>query len=168
MAIRNPQELKTVLRPGGRLLGLDVGDKTIGIAISDPALSIATPVETIRRTKFTDDVRQLARLMTGRNVGGMVIGMPFNMDGSEGPRCQSVRHFAQNLIGRADLLGGEPEIAFWDERLTSFAAERMMIEDVDLSRAKRAAMVDKIAATYILQGALKAMAPRPNAEPKPA
>jgi putative Holliday junction resolvase len=91
-----------------------------------------------------------------------VIGLPINMDGTEGPRCQSVRHFADNLIGRADLLGGEPEIAFWDERLSTVAIQRLLIEQADMSRGKRALAVDKMAAAYILQGALDAIASRPG------
>jgi putative Holliday junction resolvase len=163
MAIRNPHELKRLLGPRQRLLGLDLGEKTIGVAVSDPGLMVAAPVETIRRTKFTEDARHLGRLMEAREIGGIVIGLPVNMDGSEGPRCQSVRHFAENLIARADLIGGEPEICFWDERLSTVAVERMMIEQADLSRARRAASIDKMAAAYILQGLLDAVAPRPPA-----
>jgi putative Holliday junction resolvase len=163
MAIRNPHELKRLLRPRQRLLGLDHGEKTIGVAVSDPDLKVAAPVETIRRTKFTEDVRALARLMQGREIGGLVIGLPLNMNGSEGPRCQSVRHFAQNLMERADLLGCEPEICFWDERLSTAAVEQMMITEADLSRAKRAAAIDKMAAAYILQGLLDAIAGNPHA-----
>jgi putative Holliday junction resolvase len=162
MAIRNPHELKAILAPGRRLAGLDVGDRTIGVAVSDPGLTVASPVDTIHRTKFAEDVKMLARLLTGREVGGFVIGLPINMDGTEGPRCQSVRHFADNLIGRADLLGGEPEIAFWDERLSTVAIQRLLIEQADMSRGKRALAVDKMAAAYILQGALDAIASRPG------
>jgi putative Holliday junction resolvase len=158
MAIRNPHALKALLPPRHRLLGLDLGDKTIGVAISDPGLIVASPVDTIRRTKFTEDVRALARLMTGREIGGIVIGLPVNMDGTEGPRCQSVRHFAENLIAIKGFMTVEPEIAFWDERLSTVAVQRMMIEQADLSRGKRAQAVDKMAAAYILQGALDALA----------
>lgn len=131
-----------------RLLGLDLGEKTIGIAVSDPGLHVATPVTTIRRKKFTLDARELLKLVTERQVGGLVIGLPLNMDGSEGPRCQSVRQFAANLLKVQDL-----PIAFWDERLSTVAVTRDMI-DADLSRAKRAQAVDRAAATFILQGAL--------------
>jgi putative Holliday junction resolvase len=157
MAIRNPQALKALLPPRRRLIGLDTGEKTIGVAISDPALIVASPIDTIRRTKFAEDVRQLARMLKGREVGGIVIGLPVNMDGTEGPRCQSVRHFADNLIARADLLGFDPEIAFWDERLSTAAINRMLIGEADMSRNKRAQAVDKMAAAYILQGALDAL-----------
>jgi putative Holliday junction resolvase len=158
MAIRNPHALKTILPPGKRLLGLDLGERTIGVAISDPGLAVASPIDTIRRTKFTEDVKQLAKMMAGRDVGGIIIGLPINMDGTEGPRCQSVRHFGQNLLGRADLLGAEPEIAFWDERLSTVAIQRLLISEADMSRGKRAQAVDKMAAAYILQGALDALA----------
>src|SRR5687767_193376 len=113
MAIRNPQELKARLARGQRLLGLDLGEKTIGVAVSDPRLRVAAAVTTIRRTKFTQDTAALAQIMRERSIGGLVIGLPINMDGSEGPRCQSVRQFAQNLLNRADILGVEPEITFW-------------------------------------------------------
>ncbi|HVI88834.1 MAG TPA: Holliday junction resolvase RuvX [Dongiaceae bacterium] len=131
-----------------RLFGLDLGEKTIGIAVSDPGLHVATPVVTIRRKKFTLDAQELLRLIEERQVGGLVIGLPRNMDGSEGPRCQSVRQFASNLLKLKDL-----PIAFWDERLSTVAVTRDMIE-ADLSRAKRAQAVDRAAATFILQGAL--------------
>jgi len=157
MAIRNPQALRALLSPGTRLIGLDLGDKTIGVAISDPGMTLASPIDTIRRTKFTEDVRQLARMIRGREVGGFIVGLPINMDGTQGPRCQSVRHFAENLVGRADLLGFEPEIAFWDERLSTAVVERLLISEVDMRRDKRARAVDKMAAAYILQGALDAL-----------
>jgi len=131
-----------------RLMGLDVGDKTIGIAISDSDFTVAAPVETIRRTKFAADAARLADLIAGRGVGGLVIGLPVNMDGTEGPRCQSARQFAANLLKRIDL-----PIAFWDERLSTAAVTRAML-DLDVSRARRARAVDKLAAAYILQGAL--------------
>jgi putative Holliday junction resolvase len=168
MAIRNPQALKALLLPGKRLLGLDLGEKTIGVAVSDPGLKIASPIDTIRRTKFTEDARALGRLMKGREVGGIIIGLPVNMDGTEGPRCQSVRHFAENLIADKQLFGGaltgdEPEIAFWDERLSTVAIQRLLIGEADMSRNKRAQAVDKMAAAYILQGALDALAAGPPA-----
>jgi putative Holliday junction resolvase len=160
MAIHTPQALKAHLKSGGRLLGLDVGAKTIGVAISDPGLTLASPLDTVRRMKFTEDVRQLARMIEGRDVGGFIVGLPINMDGTQGPRCQSVRHFAENLVGRADLLGFEPEIAFWDERLSTAVVQRLLIDEVDMRRDKRAQAVDKMAAAYILQGALDALAAR--------
>src|SRR5947209_19934375 len=97
MAIRNPHELRTILASGQRLLGLDLGEKTIGVAISDPGLTVASPVDTIRRTKFTEDVRQLAKMIASREVGGIVVGLPINMDSSQGPRSPPIRHFAGNL-----------------------------------------------------------------------
>jgi len=164
MAIRNPHALKALLPPGKRLLGLDLGEKTIGVAISDPGLTVASPIDTIRRTKFTEDVKQLVKLMAGREVGGIIVGLPINMDGTQGPRCQSVRHFAENLLTRADLLGGEPEIAFWDERLSTVAIQRLLITEADMTRGKRAQAVDKMAAGYILQGALDALGKEPEAD----
>jgi len=141
-------ELRTALPPGKRLLGLDVGDKTIGLAVSDSEFRVAAPVDTIRRTRFAADAQRLLQMIGERGVGGLVIGLPMNMDGSEGPRCQSVRQFAANLLRHLDL-----PIAFWDERLSTAAVTRAMI-DQDVSRARRAKAVDKMAATYILQGAL--------------
>jgi putative Holliday junction resolvase len=161
MAIRNPQALKAQLSPGQRLIGLDLGEKTIGVAISDPGLTVASPIDTVRRTKFTEDVKQLAKMIQGREVGGIVVGLPINMDGTQGPRCQSVRHFAENLVKRADLLGMEAEIAFWDERLSTVAVQRLLISEADMTRNKRAQSVDKMAAAYILQGALDALNKKP-------
>ncbi len=140
------------LGPGQRLMGLDVGAKTIGIAFSDVRRVVATPRETIRRSKFTRDAETLRRLIEANDVGGLVIGLPINMDGSEGPRCQSVRQFAANLLAKIDI-----PVAFWDERLSTVAAERTLIE-ADVSRKRRAEVVDKMAAAYILQGALDRMA----------
>lgn len=151
MPIVSLEELPTLLAARERLLGLDVGEKTIGLAVSDSDFKVAAPVDTIRRTKFNADADRLAQLIAGRNVGGLVIGLPINMDGSEGRRCQSVRQFATNLLQRLDL-----PIAFWDERLSTSAVTRDLLE-ADLSRAKRAKVVDKMAAAYILQGALDAL-----------
>jgi putative Holliday junction resolvase len=148
MAIRNPTELKENLRSGQRLLGLDVGTKTLGIAVSDRSLSIATPLETWKRTRFTADAEHLREIIAERNVGGLVIGLPLSMDGTEGPRCQSVRQFAANLLEQIDI-----DLAFWDERLSTVAVERTLIE-ADVSRRRRAEVIDKLAAAYILQGAL--------------
>ena len=149
MAIRNPTELKAILRPGQRILGLDVGTKTVGVAISDGSLTVASPLETLRRRGLAEDAAALQRIIAARNVGALVIGLPVEMSGREGPRCQSVRQFAANLLGKFDI-----EIAFWDERLSTMAVERDMIA-ADLSRKRRAALVDKAAAAYILQGALE-------------
>ncbi|WP_333684804.1 Holliday junction resolvase RuvX [Pontibaca methylaminivorans] len=135
--------------PGGRaLMGLDLGSKTIGVAVSDRLLSSATPLETIRRRRFTSDAARLLDLAQGREVAGLILGLPRNMDGSEGPRCQSTRAFARNLAGLTEL-----PIAFWDERLSTVAAERALLE-ADTSRKRRAEVIDHVAAAYILQGAL--------------
>lgn len=148
MAIVDLVDIGTGLTRGQRLLGLDVGTKTIGLALSDATLTIATPVETIRRTKFMADASALLAIATAREVGGLVLGLPINMNGSEGPRCQSVRQFAKNLAARTDL-----PMAFWDERLSTAAVMRTMM-DADLSRQRRGQLVDMLAAGYILQGAL--------------
>lgn len=152
MPLRNPSELAGLLQANQRLLGLDIGSKTIGLALSDVSRAIATPLETLKRGKFRDDAKWLLALVAEHGVGAIVIGLPINMDGSEGPRCQSVRQFAANLLAMADL-----EMCFWDERLSTVAAERAMLE-ADMSRKKRAENVDKIAAAYILQGLLDNLA----------
>jgi len=158
MPIVEPAMLRPALPPGSRLLGFDVGEKTIGLAVSDPGLAVASPLVTLRRGKFTADAERLARLVAERRVGGLVIGLPVNMDGSEGPRCQSVRQFAANLLARLDL-----PLAFWDERLSTAAVTRAMI-DADLSRRRRGEIVDQLAAAYILQGLLDRLAgPAPAA-----
>ena len=148
MPICNPTDLAAGLARGARLLGFDVGEKTIGLALSDPSLTIATPLETLRRGKFAADAEKLGVIVVRQGIGGCVIGLPVNMDGSEGPRAQAVRAFAHNLTKRIDL-----PVAFWDERLSTAAVTRGMIE-ADLSRARRAELVDKAAAAYILQGFL--------------
>jgi putative Holliday junction resolvase len=150
--VANPGALRAALARNQRLLGLDVGEKTVGLALSDPALSVASPLTTIRRTKFTADAAALLKLAGERGVGGLVIGLPLNMNGSEGPRCQSVRQFASNLLKVKDL-----PILFWDERLSTMAVERAMIAH-DVTRAKRDKVVDQAAAAFILQGALDAIA----------
>jgi len=138
---------RTALPDGGRLLGLDVGTKTIGTALCDAGWSFASPAELVRRTKFTADKALLATLATAQSVKGIVVGLPLNLDGTDSPRTQSTRAFARNI---ADL--GLP-ILLWDERWSTQAVERQMIAE-DLSRAKRAERVDKLAASYILQGAI--------------
>jgi putative Holliday junction resolvase len=137
-----------MLAPEARLLGLDVGTKTIGLALSDVTRSIATPYDTLKRTKFTSDAKTLANIAGKMEVGALIIGLPLNLDGSEGPRAQSTRAFARNLAKHVAL-----PIAFWDERLSTAAVERHLIE-ADASRKRRAAVVDRMAAAYILQGAL--------------
>ncbi len=138
----------SALPPSGKLLGLDLGTKTIGIAISDGMRYSATPLETIRRTKFTADAIRLDELIAENAAVGIVLGLPLNMDGSEGPRVQSTRAFARSLAQRIAL-----PIVFWDERLSTSAVTRMMIQ-ANVRRDKRAEVVDKLAASYILQGAL--------------
>lgn len=146
------EDLGERLKPGQRLMGLDLGTKTIGIAISDVTRQIATPFETIRRSKFSADASNLLALAARENVGAFILGLPINMDGSEGPRAQSTRAFARNLAKLSPL-----PVIFWDERLSTAAVERMLI-DSDRSRAKRRRIVDKLAAAYILQGALDRLA----------
>ena len=136
------------LPPRGSLLGLDLGTKTIGVATSDPDRRLATAVETVARKAFTADAARLLTLAKERNAAGFVLGLPINMDGSEGPRAQSTRAFARNLSKLTDL-----PIALWDERLSTAAVERELIE-ADVSRAKRAVVIDQHAAVFILQGAL--------------
>ncbi len=145
------RELPTRLKPRQRVLGLDLGEKTIGLAISDSGLSLASPLETIRRSKFTKDAAALAAIIEDRNVGALVIGLPVNMDGSEGPRCQSVRTFAENLASIANVM---LPAAFWDERLSTSAVQRFLVDEADMTRQRRGEVVDKMAAAYILQGAL--------------
>ncbi|MEO1306457.1 MAG: Holliday junction resolvase RuvX [Pseudomonadota bacterium] len=132
----------------GPLMGLDLGTVTIGVAISDGLRTVATPVETIKRKKFTLDANRLLDLSKTRGIEAIILGLPRNMDGSEGPRCQSTRAFARNLSGLTDL-----PITFWDERLSTVAAERALLE-ADTSRKRRADVIDHVAASYILQGAL--------------
>ena len=148
MPVCNPSDLKHLVPKGARLLGLDVGTKTVGMALSDATWMVATPVDTIRRTRFRDDVQRLLAEIERLEVGGIVVGLPVSLDGSEGPRAQGVRQFARNLLQHRDL-----PLAFWDERLSTAAVEREMIA-ADLSRKRRAEIIDKVAAAYILQGLL--------------
>jgi len=150
MAVLDILELPKAMPPYTPVIGLDLGEKTIGVAVSDVSMAIASPLHLIHKTKFTDDARILFGLMANRRAQGIVIGLPVNMDGTEGPRCQSSRAFARNLL----RLKPDLPIAFWDERMSTQAVQRMMTDEADLSRARRAELVDKMAATYILQGAL--------------
>ena len=143
-------DLPALTPPRTPLLALDLGERTVGVAVSDLTRLIASPLKLIRRSKFTAEAAELFALMADRGAAAMVVGLPVNMDGTEGPRCQSNRAFARNL-GR---LRPELPIAFWDERLSTVAVNRMLIGEADLSRAKRAEVVDRAAAAYILQGAL--------------
>lgn len=145
-------EFAGALPPMQALIGLDLGDKTIGVAVSDSFLSVATPLETIRRKKFTLDAVRLSEIIQGRGIGGLVLGLPRNMDGSEGPRCQKTRGFARNF----EKLWAGP-ITFWDERLSTVAAEKALLE-ADTTRKRRAEVIDHVAAGYILQGALDRIA----------
>jgi len=131
------------------LIGLDLGEKTIGVAVTDSFLSVATPLETVRRKKFGLDAARLSEIIAERKIGGLILGLPYNMDGSEGPRCQSTRAFARNF----DKLHPTLPISFWDERLSTVAAERALLE-ADTSRKRRAEVIDHVAAGYILQGVL--------------
>ena len=136
------------LEPGQRLLGLDLGEKTIGLALSDTSLSIATPMQTLKRGKFSADAAQLDIIISAQGVGGLVVGLPLNMDGSDGPSAQSARAFARNWVARSSL-----PVILQDERLSTSAVTRTLLE-ADASRRRRSEVVDKMAAAYILQGAL--------------
>lgn len=142
------EDFAAALPAARALMGLDLGERTIGLAVSDRLRSVASPLATLRRTRFTADAAELLKLAAAREIGGLVLGLPLNMDGSEGPRCQSTRAFARNLARLTDL-----PIAFWDERLSTVAAERALLE-ADTSRKRRAEVIDHVAAGYILQGAL--------------
>lgn len=148
MPVLDLAQLKTAIPPGARLLGLDLGEKTIGLALSDTLLSVATPLETLKRSKFSANAEELRRLIKAHGVGGLVVGLPLNMDGSEGPSAQSARAFARNFAALSDVA-----IVFWDERLSTAAVTRTLLE-ADSSRKRRSEVVDKMAAAYILQGAL--------------
>jgi putative Holliday junction resolvase len=148
MILATAPEFAATLPPVGALMGLDLGTKTIGVALSDSLRSVATPVETVKRVKFTEDAQRLLTLIKDRNVTGIVLGLPLNMDGTEGPRAQSTRAFARNFEKFTAL-----PIGFWDERLSTVAAERVLIE-ADMSRKRRAEVIDNVAAAYILQGLL--------------
>ena len=147
----NLKETTAAIPPDKRLMGLDLGTKTIGVATSDRTRMIATPVETIARKKFTQDAERLLAIIAAENIGVIVLGLPVNMDGSEGPRCQSTRSFARNFARLSSV-----PIVFWDERLSTAAVERMLIQ-ADASRAKRAEVIDKLAAAWILQAALDSL-----------
>lgn len=150
MAVLDLADLPAALPAYAPLVGLDLGERTIGVAVSDATRTVASPLETIRKSKFTDDANRLFALMESRGAAGIVIGLPVNMDGTEGTRCQSNRAFARNLLRLRDL-----PIVFWDERMSTMAVNRMLIDEMDLTRARRAEVVDKAAAAWILQGALE-------------
>ena len=148
MVFQSLSELTKYLPKQSRLLGLDVGRKTVGLSVSDSDMKIATTVGTIRRSKFTKDVKNLDAIIIERQVNGLVLGLPISMDGNEGPACQSVRQFAVNLDNNLEI-----GITFWDELLSSSAVERLLTKEADLSRNRRSKIIDKMAAAYILQGA---------------
>jgi len=148
MITEDAAEFAALFSGPGALAGLDLGTKTVGVAVSDSFRSVATPIETIKRKKFTDDAKALIVILEARGIRGLVLGLPRNMDGTEGPRAQSTRAFARNLSGLTPL-----PVLFWDERLSTVAAERALLE-ADTSRRKRAEVIDHVAAGYILQGAL--------------
>ncbi|MEQ8665875.1 MAG: Holliday junction resolvase RuvX [Rhodospirillales bacterium] len=149
MPVVEPAELRSLVPMGESYMALDVGTKTIGIAVSDVSHMIASPRETIRRTKLSKDVVRLQEIVAADSVGGLVVGLPVSMDGSEGPRCQATRDITAEIMKVLDL-----PVAFWDERLSTAAVERVLIEGADASRKRRGEVIDKMAAGWILQGFL--------------
>ena len=141
--------MKLALAPRARLLGFDLGTKTIGLAVSDSMLMVSSPLETLRRSKFPTDAETLLALIAEKEVGGLVLGLPRYLDGSEGPRAQSPRAFANNMAGKTDL-----PVTFWDERLPTAEAERVLIDEADMNRKRRGEVIDKMAASIILQNFL--------------
>ncbi len=154
------ETLAATLAAGARLLGLDLGEKTIGVALSDTSRTVATPLVTLKRARFTRDFEALGKLRAEHKAGGLIVGLPLNMDGSEGPSAQSARAFARNFAARSDI-----PVLLWDERLSTAAVTRTLLA-ADASRRRRAEVVDKMAAAYILQGVLDALKrlPRPEAD----
>jgi putative Holliday junction resolvase len=152
MAICKPSDLKAKLARNQTILGLDLGTKTIGLALSDTTYIVASPLSTIARRKFSQDAAELEAIMDKYNVGALVLGLPMQMDGTEGPRAQATRSFVSEFLKRRDV-----PVAFWDERLSTAAVERMLTDEADLSRKRRAQVVDRAAAAYILQGALESL-----------
>ncbi|MEK7244530.1 MAG: Holliday junction resolvase RuvX [Pseudomonadota bacterium] len=150
MPVAALEALVSLLARDARLLGLDVGKRTVGLALSDVRRTVASPMDTIWRTRLAVDLARIKALAAEHGVGGFVVGLPVGLDGRESPRCQSVRQFAADLLKECDL-----PLAFFDERFSTAAVERLLIDEADMSRARRAQVVDKIAAAYILQGALE-------------
>jgi putative Holliday junction resolvase len=146
MPVIKPEDMRNAVAAGNRLLGFDLGSKTIGLALTDTGWTVASPLKTLRRGKFRDNAGELLQIFEDHGVGGLVLGLPINMDGSEGPRCQATRAFARNMLEKRDL-----PIVFQDERLSTAAVERMMISEMDLTRKRQGELVDKLAAAYILQ-----------------
>ena len=151
MIVEAIEDFAAALPQGRAVFGLDFGEKTIGVAASDLRRSVATPIFVIRRTKFTEDAKALLAMMAERTIAGLILGLPRNMDGSEGPRAQATRAFARNLARLTDV-----PIGYWDERLSTVAAERALLE-AETSRKRRNEVIDQVAAGYILQGALDRM-----------
>lgn len=154
MPVLDLSDLPAACPPNTPWLGLDLGENTIGVAASDAGRIIASPLELIRKTKFTQDAERLFKIMDGRKVSALIIGLPLNMDGTEGPRAQSCRAFARNLERFRPV-----NVAFQDERLSTTAVERFLIDELDLTRKRRADVVDRTAAAWILQGALDRLRP---------
>ena len=149
MIFEKISELMKTFPKGTRLLGLDVGKKNIGIAISDLGLKIASPNSNLKRTKLKKDIESIEQIVLDKNIGGLICGLPIELDGSEGKACQSIRQFVKDVNAELSI-----DISFWDERLSTVAVERVLIEEANLSRHRRAQIVDKVAAVYILQSAL--------------
>lgn len=148
MIVEGAEAFAALLPPRAAIAGADLGTRTIGVAVSDLSRRVASPLRTIRRVKFTPDATELLEIIAARGIAGLVVGLPLNMDGTEGPRCQSTRAFARNLARMTDL-----PITFWDERLSTVAAERALLE-ADTSRKRRGEVIDHVAAGVILQGFL--------------
>ena len=149
MIFEKISELMKTFPKGTRLLGLDVGKKNIGIAISDLGLKIASPNSNLKRTKLKKDIESIEQIVLDKNIGGLICGLPIELDGSEGKACQSIRQFVKDVNAELSI-----DISFWDERLSTVAVERVLIQEANLSRHRRAQIVDKVAAVYILQSAL--------------
>ena len=149
MIFEKISELMKTFPKGTRLLGLDVGKKNIGIAISDLGLKIASPNSNLKRTKLKKDIESIEQIVLDKNIGGLICGLPIKLDGSEGKACQSIRQFVKDVNAELSI-----DISFWDERLSTVAVERVLIQEANLSRHRRAQIVDKVAAVYILQSAL--------------
>lgn len=154
MSVKQLSEIITTIPKDVRILGIDVGKKTLGLAISDQGHSIATPLHTIQRKKFSKDILELKKVIDEYEVGGLIIGYPLNMDGTEGVRCESIRHFAEELVNNPQIVGINPWIALWDERLSTVSVEDFVGEFVNIRKAKDKGIIDKLAAQSILQGAL--------------
>ncbi len=152
MPFLDPAAFRAALRPGQRLIGIDLGSKNVGLALSDTGLMVASPLETMKRGRLKEDVATLRERVTRYDVGGIVIGLPRNMDGSDGPAAQAARAYARNLARELDL-----PVTMWDERLSTAAVERTLL-DADMSRRRRGEVIDKMAASFILQGFLDRLA----------